>query len=286
MQPTDIEARIKNIFETNGANRTTITSSPTVPITFSYDVKMSIYNDDSFFYIDETLSLLVLLDKYGKLINSTSVSRPFFFQPVSKEGGSIYITTRVNPQNMYRQKHGFTDPVESVKLNSTFVQQQYTVRYSNHTNLLYACDINTGFINAYDLYLNRDNSKSFNFRAAIGSSPLVMTTFQTKDLGLMYLVSGNDNVLYAFKSDWTLNYVIKTFCANNGAYELLIYGNIMVATCHQQQVVKLYTSDGNYFYDTGSYLIFNNLPLGLAIDSCGRLIVAVRDHIDIFTPSI
>ena len=266
--------RIKGLFNNNGLNRISLYLLGSSTLQSAYDVKMSYFNDDSFYVVDEKKNFIGLISNNGTLRKHLNVTLPFYFEILTN--GYIYVTTRNDSNVMYKIDQDLTT-VSAVLHDSSFVQNQYGLRYSTHTGYLYGCDTKTGYINAYNLNLNRITANSFYF--GVFSNPMVMQTYMSSTDGLLFYVSAINKILYILKSDWTLHYQINVQTSNG--YELQFLSDIMLITLHSEKKIKLFASNGTHHLDTGKILTFDKYPLGFAIDSCGKLVVAHGDRIDI-----
>ena len=247
----------------------------------SYDVKMSYFGDDSFYVTDETLNVIILYNANGTFVKKLAFTQPFFISPAPN--GYIYISARYVGNKMYRCDTNL-NTIQTFTFNAQLYSHSSHVRYSNHTGRVYECDETTGFVNVFDLDLHRLPTESINFKNVYGQIPFSITTYQSDIYGtLLYVVSNNLYVIIT--SNKSLLSSVNNICPSNIPLEILVEPTgEMLFGCHWENIVRLWYTNGTNHYYTGKFLTTPDANAGMAIDSYGRLLVASRSVITVYTP--
>ena len=184
------------MFYNSSYNQSTFKNTGGGPVlASSYDVKMSYFNDDSFYVSDENNKVIILYDANATFVKKIAFDTAYFISPAPN--GYVYLSARYRGANIYRCDKNL-NTVETFTIN-TGHQHSSHIRYSNHTGLVYTCDYITGYVNIFDLSFNR-LAESFNFNAQYSQIPHSIATYQSAVYGALIYVCSQNNNLHVIKN--------------------------------------------------------------------------------------
>ena len=281
---TILASKLYLYFYTTNFTKKTITQYKATAFTSLTDVKV-MESPTYYIYVSDYDGILAQYSQSGTYIRYRAID---CFYLATIDGGNLYSTTRLNgnQMNIFSPTIGIVS--QPLIASTTYVYDQFAIRYDPNTKFLYQADRSTQFINALDTNLVRLALKSID-------TSLIQAKYDTRCVA--FYKAGTTNLIYIgfrngqiFVVDLTtkaVQNVMNTVCPTGDAVDIYIHqsGGYMVLSCYYADVLKFYTTDGTTHTNTGKTINMAT-PYGMDFDSYGRFMVVSRldNTVYMYTP--